>query len=286
MLPGRSSRQPSGRHARRAGLPLGRLTWPVSVATAVLCGLVLLTPAAGRLATAVSRLSLSATNAPAVPVNGHASTGTPAVGALFTVSGGRTGRHFCTASVVDSPVRDLVITAAHCVSGLAPSQIAFVPGYHDGLAPYGVWLTTQVVMDSAWRSSANPDHDVAFLVVHQEGSSARIQNLTGGERLGTGWAARAWVRVIGYPDTTERPITCSAESKPFGATEMEFDCGGYTDGTSGGPFIARLGHGRGGGTVIGVIGGYEEGGDIASVSYSPRFGSAVQALYRSAIALG
>jgi len=35
-----------------------------------------------------------------------------------------------------------------------------------------------------------------------------------------------------------------------------------------------------------AIGGYEEGGDIASVSYSPRFGSAVQALYQTAIAQG
>jgi len=35
-----------------------------------------------------------------------------------------------------------------------------------------------------------------------------------------------------------------------------------------------------------VIGGYEEGGDIASVSYSPRFGSAVQSLYQAAVAAG
>jgi hypothetical protein len=289
MRPGWGGRQQTGRHARRPGLPLGRLTWAVSVATAITCGIVLLTPVArgaARLATAVGLLSLSATNAPAVLVNGHASTATPAVGALFTVSAGRTGRHFCTASVVDSPARDLVITAAHCVSGLAPSQIAFVPGYHDGLAPYGVWSTTDVVMDSAWRTSGNPDHDVAFLVVHREGSSDRIQDLTGGERLGTGWSTRAWVSVVGYPDTTERPITCSAESKPFGANEMEFDCGGYTDGTSGGPFLARVGPGQGREAVIGVIGGYEEGGDIASVSYSPKFGSAVAALYRSAVALG
>jgi hypothetical protein len=38
--------------------------------------------------------------------------------------------------------------------------------------------------------------------------------------------------------------------------------------------------------VIGVIGGYEHGGNIASVSYSPGFGRAVQALYQAAIARG
>jgi hypothetical protein len=42
----------------------------------------------------------------------------------------------------------------------------------------------------------------------------------------------------------------------------------------------------GDGTVIGVIGGYEQGGDIASVSYSPGFGRAVQALYQTAITRG
>jgi hypothetical protein len=40
------------------------------------------------------------------------------------------------------------------------------------------------------------------------------------------------------------------------------------------------------GIVIGVIGGYEQGGDIASVSYSPGFGRAVQALYQIAITQG
>ena len=179
-----------------------------------------------------------------------------------------------------------MITAAHCVSRMAPGQIAFVPGYRHGQAPYGVWLTSQVISDSTWHTTGDPDHDVAFLVVHRTGSSERIQDLTGGERLGTGWPARARVRVIGYPDSAERPITCTGETKPFGAHEMEFDCGGYTDGTSGGPFLARTGSSISTWTVIGVIGGYEEGGDIASVSYSPRFSAAVRALYRTAITRG
>jgi hypothetical protein len=65
---------------------------------------------------------------------------------------------------------------------------------------------------------------------------------------------------------------------------MRFDCAGYTDGTSGGPFLARWDAATGRGTIIGVIGGYEQGGDIASVSYSPRFGRAVQELYQAAVA--
>jgi hypothetical protein len=40
------------------------------------------------------------------------------------------------------------------------------------------------------------------------------------------------------------------------------------------------------GTVVGVIGGYEEGGDTPAVSYSVAFGPSVSALYQQAVAAG
>ena len=279
-----------GRHARRAHTLVGTAVALLSAAMAVTCAVVLINPAIGtvqvasRMANTAGSVPLRVPGPPPMPTGGEAFDGTPAIGALFTLSGGQLGRHFCTASVVDSPHGDLVVTAAHCVTGKSPGHIAFVPGYHSGVAPFGIWLTSAVLADSAWRTSADPDHDVAFLVVHQAGGSTQVQSLTGGEKLGVDWPARAWVQVIGYPDATEQPITCQNESKPFGRHQMEFDCGGYTNGTSGGPFLGRVNSSTGAGTVIGVIGGYEQGGDIASVSYSPWFGGAVQALYQIAVA--
>jgi V8-like Glu-specific endopeptidase len=269
-----------------------RAVWVLTATVAITCAIVVVNPTTGavqlatRMANAAGTWPLQAPAAPPIRTDGQPFAGTPAVGALFTVSGGQLRRHFCTASVVASPHGDLVITAAHCVSGKAPGQIAFVPGYHSGRAPYGVWLTSTVLSDRAWRASGDPDHDVAFLVVHRASSRARIQDLTGGEQLGIGWPTRSWVQVIGYPDATQQPITCQSDSKPLGPREMEFDCGGYTDGTSGGPFLGRVNPSTGAGTVVGVIGGYEEGGYIASVSYSPWFGHAVQALYQAAVAHG
>jgi V8-like Glu-specific endopeptidase len=281
-----------GRHARRAHTLVGSAIALLSVAVAITCAIVVVNPAAdgiqvaSRMANTAGTVPLRAPGAPSSLTGGEPFDGTPAVGALFTLSGGQLKRHFCTASVVDSPHGDLVITAAHCVTGKPPSQIAFVPGYYSGLAPFGIWLTSAVLSDSAWQATADPDHDVAFLVVHQAGNSTPVQDLTGGEQLGIGWPTRAWVQVIGYPDATEQPITCQNESKPLGQHQMEFDCGGYTNGTSGGPFLGRVNPSTGAGTVIGVIGGYEQGGDIASVSYSPWFGRAVQALYQTAVAQG
>ena len=306
MRPGRHGGSPPGRRglsragkqgkssaARTARRPFGRVTCGVSLAAAAAIAILAMTPTANgavrladRLAAAARTLSRQAPDVPPTLADARIFAGSTAVGALFTVSSGQLGKHFCTASVVASPVKDLVITAAHCVSALAPSQIAFVPGYHDGVTPHGVWQATQIVTDSAWRTSANPGHDVAFLVVSQAGSSQPIEDVTGGERLGTGWPARVPVQVIGYPDTASRPITCRGRSKPFGGHEMEFGCGGYAGGTSGGPFLGEVDPTTGLGTVIGVIGGYEQGGYIASVSYSPRFSSAVQALFQTAISDG
>jgi V8-like Glu-specific endopeptidase len=276
-----------GRGRRTAGRPFGRAGWRTGLAVATACAFLLMTPTAPVAVGLAARLAAASTLAAQDPEAGILASarvfaGTPAVGALFTVSGGGLGKHFCTASVVDSPGGDLVITAAHCVTRRAQGTMAFVPGYHTGHKPYGIWPVKQVIADRDWLSSGNPDHDVAFLVVHQPGSGQRIQDLTGAEELGIGWRARAWVHVVGYPDATGEPVTCARRAKPFQAHEMEFDCAGYTDGTSGGPFLARVG-GTGTGIVIGVIGGYEQGGYLPAISYSPRFGPAIESLYQTAV---
>jgi V8-like Glu-specific endopeptidase len=254
---------------------------------------VLLSPAipgaarlAVRLAAAVRTLGGDAHDATVMP-RGAVPPGTsPAVGALFRITG-RGGRpeltsHFCTASVVDSPSGDLVLTAAHCVSGLVAGQFAFVPGYRDGAAPYGVWTVTRVFVDRAWSARASPDDDVAFLVVRRPGTTASVQSATGGERLGIGQPAGQVVQVTGYPETAGAPITCLNQAGSFSGAELQFDCDGFTDGTSGSALLADVSPVTGLGTAIGVIGGYQQGGFTASVSYADRLGSNVGALYKAA----
>jgi V8-like Glu-specific endopeptidase len=209
--------------------------------------------------------------------------GTAAVGALFRMTGdGRLGSHFCTGSVVDSPRGDLVLTAAHCVSGLAATQIAFVPGYDNGSKPYGVWPVTSVVVDDRWASSADPDDDVAFLVLARHAGQP-VEALTGGEHIGIGEHAGQLVRVTGYPSAADAPITCDNRVKLFSPAQLQFNCGGYTGGTSGSALLTGVNPSTGLGTVIGVIGGYEQGGYLADVSYAARFGANVAALYQEAI---
>jgi hypothetical protein len=84
------------------------------------------------------------------------------------------------------------------------------------------------------------------------------------------------VRVIGFPVSKDRPIVCRNRAIVRSAHQMEFRCGGFTGGTSGGPFITDDG------SVIGVIGGYQEGGYRPDISYSITFDHSVQRLYAAA----
>jgi hypothetical protein len=157
-----------------------------------------------------------------------------------------------------------------------------VPGYTNGTEPYGVWQVTRVYTDAAWQSAQDPDDDVAFLRLSGAPGGAPVEAVTGAEHVATDTAAGGLVRVIGYPDTADQPVSCLNWTKLFSPTQLEFDCGGYTDGTSGGPFLADVSASSGQGTVIGVIGGYEQGGDLPQVSYSVAFGAPVAVLYQAA----
>jgi hypothetical protein len=211
-------------------------------------------------------------------------TGPAAVGALFTSSNGRIGSHFCTASVVNSPGGDLAITAAHCLTGIAGTTIVFVPGYSSGKTPYGVWTVSKIYVDQAWSSSSSQDDDVAFVRLTQAGSTVPIEDVTGAETLGTKTSTKQMVEVIGYPDATEQPVACRNWTSQPMTNQLEFDCAGYTDGTSGGPFLADVNPVTGQGVVVGVIGGYNQGGFTPSVSYSAQFSANVATLYSSAVA--
>lgn len=257
--------------------------WPVVIAAA----------GVGAIAAGVT-VSPPARSATRLPGNVSAFGQTSTVGALFTTTAsGQLQNHFCTASVVDSPTGNLIVTAAHCMQGQKLGQVVFVPDYSAGHAPYGAWRVTRVVEDQPWLASGDPNDDFAFLVVSQRGSKVSLEALTGGEVVGISQPANRPVVVAGYPNVQDTPVACMNTVTEYSATQYEFDCGGFTDGTSGSPLLAqRAAAGAGtkaaaGSTemVIGVIGGYEQGGDTASVSYAARFGSRLANLYQKAVTL-
>lgn len=207
-------------------------------------------------------------------------TGVKTVGALFYTTGPQ--QHFCSASVTDSAHGDLIITAAHCVYNTSyATNIAYVPMYHRGTRPYGTWAVKSIIIPSQWRAAHNPNYDVAFLELSPHGKT-QVQAVTGGLVLQLNGSYARTVEVIGFNDDDSEPVRCAARSFEFRAGQEEFYCFNFWDGTSGGPWITSYNPATGAGDVNGVIGGYEEGGDVNWASYSPYFGAAVGALFQQA----
>jgi len=200
------------------------------------------------------------TVAAAIPQNAR-------VGALFDGK-----QHFCTASVVRSPHRDLVVTAAHCLDD-SDGDLVFVPGYRDGRAPYGKWKVGKRYMPVGWSRRQDEDSDVAFATVEGD-----VQDSVGGNRFATGTATGATaVTVTGYPSARDVPISCTNKPTAHSRTQQRIECPEFTGGTSGSPWV------NGDGQVVGVLGGHEQGGATADVSYSVVLGAEAAALYREAV---
>ncbi|MFI8350123.1 trypsin-like serine peptidase [Streptomyces sp. NPDC085596] len=213
-----------------------------------------------------------------VTVTAPADARTARVGTLFGAdSTGRPRRdHFCTASVVHSPGRDLLITAAHCITHV-DGKLFFAPGYRDGRAPYGMWPVGAWVLPEGWTADKDEDSDVAFAHVG-ELDGRRVEDVVGANRFTSGTATgSSAVTLVGHPDAREVPVMCTDRPVARGRTQQRVRCPGFTGGTSGSPWV------NGAGQVVGVLGGHERGGSTADVSYSVVLGSGAAALYRAAV---
>jgi len=206
------------------------------------------------------------------------------VGALFVRDAH--ADHFCTASVVASPEKDLLITAAHCINGGKGGKgyrtdIVFIPDYRNGQEPFGVWTPARLLVPPQWAHDSNPAYDVGFVVLNEH-DGENIQQVLGGNRLGDDSRYEYLVHVTGYPDSTNAPITCVNWTARFSDTQLKFDCVGFSGGTSGSPWVISFSPRSRTGTIVGVIAGYQDGGNKPALSYSPLIGPAIQRLYRQA----
>jgi V8-like Glu-specific endopeptidase len=211
----------------------------------------------------------------------------PRVGALF--SHDASGNHFCTASVVASPGHDLLITAAHCINGGKGNgynqDIVFIPGYENGSKPFGVWTVSKLLVDKDWATASDPDYDVGFVVL-EPNDGKNIQDVLGANELAFNAGYSNLVRVTGYPSSANAPVTCLNRTSRQSPSQLKFDCGGFFGGTSGSPWVTDFDPRTRTGHIVGVIGGYQEGGDTDSVSYSVYLNDSIRDLYEQAVALG
>ncbi|MFD6889745.1 trypsin-like serine peptidase [Streptomyces sp. NPDC059957] len=197
-------------------------------------------------------------------------------GALF--EGDVTGKHFCTATVVHSPGRNLIVTAGHCLLAgrVGGAGASFAPAYTDGRAPYGTWKIAEVFEDPRWANGTNDDYDLAFVRLAPDASGRNVEDVTGAAVLDTTGRTDEQVTVTGYPSDRKVPRTCLSRAVRLSATEQRFDCADFPGGTSGSAWIA------GDGKIIGVL----TGGDTDDVSTSTILTDYAAQLYARATATG
>jgi hypothetical protein len=211
-------------------------------------------------------------------------SGDPTVGPLF--SGGLDAPHSCTASVVDSPSGDLILTAAHCLSGTGVG-LQFAPGYDDGYLPYGVWTVVAAYVDPSWVATQDPAHDYAFLQLaaqQHDGRQVSVEDETGGNLLAETPPPGTSIRAVGYNSgIDDAPISCTIPTFRTVTGFGGFSCDGYVSGSSGSPFLQRL-PGAARTLVVGVIGGLHQGGCDEYTSYAAPFGQDTFRLWQRAVA--
>jgi V8-like Glu-specific endopeptidase len=119
----------------------------------------------------------------------------------------------CSASLIR---RGVVVTAAHCVANFGQQQFyagwQFVPGYRNGIAPFGVWSVRSALVLTSYLDGTDPcavagivcQDDVALLLLNTSPLGAYPCTATGW--YGYGWdsfgftaTGLAQMTQIGYP---------------------------------------------------------------------------------------
>jgi V8-like Glu-specific endopeptidase len=162
----------------------------------------------------------------------------------------------CSASVVDANNQSTLITAGHCVysssrGGLATSA-TFVPGFHDGIAPFGEWSSLRIVPSGPWVLSGHSHFDFAFIVLRHDARGRYVEDVVGGLPIAFNQPRNQAYHLLGYPGVPNPPYNgqlmwaCDSTyggdfydpdpDEQYGPPIMYTGCN-FDHGASGGPWL-------------------------------------------------
>lgn len=216
-----------------------------------------------------SFLAVETPEAPPYSVNGR----------IFVKQGSLRGT--CSGTAIDSPTRQLVLTAGHCVnSGHAGGHtvwsqyLEFVPAYNGGRAPFGAFVAKRghVYSLPQWSKGGNPDFDLGAFLTHPNHRGEDVADAVGGgATIALGLSRHQRFRSFGYPGNVRRMQTCNS---PYaGEDRLSFPLAGpptmairchWAPGASGGAWLI------GEGTEIDGLTSYLHLGN-RSYTYGPYF---------------
>jgi V8-like Glu-specific endopeptidase len=168
-------------------------------------------------------------------------------------------RAFCSGTAINSPTRQLVLTAGHCV-GSGPAEghpnirssfLEFVPAYTGGVAPFGVFVAQpgKVFALKDWTKHGNPDFDMGVFLTNPNSEGVNVADAVGGgATIVTDLSRHQNFQAFGYPGETTRMQTCQSPyvgddilTNPFpGPPTMAIRCH-WAPGASGGAWLIENG---------------------------------------------
>jgi hypothetical protein len=123
-------------------------------------------------------------------------------GAIFIVLPHGFGFGRCSGTAVDSSNRSVVITAGHCVNEFGHwfnQDWVFVPGYHDGVRPFGVFVAKWLGATAPWVNGGSENGDVGAAVVSRNERGQTLGEAVGGDHIAFGLLPNQVFDVHGYP---------------------------------------------------------------------------------------
>ncbi len=174
-------------------------------------------------------------------------------GRIFIRRGKLTG--FCSGTAINSPTRQLVLTAGHCINSgreegkasIWSNYLQFVPSYSGGVAPFGAFVARrkEIRAPRQWTKHGNPDFDLgAFLTLPNAEGVNVADAVGGGATIVMNTTRHQSFRTFGYPGKVQRMQSCSSPyigddllSNPFpGPPTLGIRCH-WAPGASGGGWL-------------------------------------------------
>jgi V8-like Glu-specific endopeptidase len=202
-------------------------------------------------------------------------------GRIFVRQGRNKG--YCSGTAINSPTRQLVLTAGHCVNtgprGLRGTSawtryLEFVPAYADGVAPFGsfVALRENVFAPKPWVKEGNPNFDMGAVVVGPNTSGVNVADAVGGgATIAYDVGRKQTFQTFGYPGKVRRLQECDSPAtgedtltrRIPGPPTMKIRCH-WLPGASGGGWLIENG------TMIDGLTSYGRNHDLVH-TYGPYF---------------
>jgi hypothetical protein len=122
---------------------------------------------------------------------------------------------YCSGTAINSPTRQLVLTAGHCINSgreegrgsVWSDYLQFVPAYSGGVAPFGAFVARrkEIRAPRQWTKQGNPDFDLgAFLTLPNAEGVNVADAVGGGATIVMNLTRQQTFRTFGYPGKVQR----------------------------------------------------------------------------------